>query len=139
MESGASDHPVVLVCDDTEHIRRLIRINLELEGFGVEEYDDGACLVERLTDPAAGRADLVLLDAAMTPRDGWWTIARIREVHALEDLPVVMVTASTQHHDREQARAAGCNAFLSKPFDPDDLVDVVVRFVGHAGTPAPGP
>ncbi len=139
MESGRRDHPVVLVCDDTEQIRQLIRINLELDGYVVEEFDDGAALVARLHDAGAATPDLVLLDVSMTPRDGWWTIAEVRRTWSPHALPVVMVTASTQHHDGAQANAAGCNAFLPKPFDPDDLLAVVVRFVGPAATPHPGP
>lgn len=139
MESGPRHVPVVLVCDDTESIRRLIRLNLEAEGYAVEERCDGGSAMARLLDPGGPRPDLVLLDATMGPRDGWWLVERMRSHDALADLPVVMVTASVQNHDREQARVAGCDAFLAKPFDPEDLISLVARFVGAPGGPVPAP
>lgn len=139
MESGPPHTPVVLVCDDTEPIRRLIRVNLELDGYAVDEATDGEAAFERLLDHSRPRPALVLLDAAMQPRDGWWVVERMRSEPDLSGIPVVMVTASVQHHDRRQARLAGCDAFLAKPFDPDDLHELVVRFVGDPGGGLPGP
>jgi CheY-like chemotaxis protein len=138
MEPGG----LVVVCDDTEPIRRLIRVNLELEGFEVEEARDGGELLELLT----GRADrgeqlpgVVTLDAQMEPRDGWWAISRIRADPRLADIPVVMVTASVQQHDRVQARASGFDAFVSKPFDPEQLIELVRDYLtgGRGHSPAP--
>jgi CheY-like chemotaxis protein len=134
MESGPPHPPVVLVCDDTESIRHLIRVNLESEGYAVEESTDGYAVVERLLDGRAARPALVVIDAAMGPYDGWWAVDRIRAEPTLDDVPIIMVTASVQDQERDQARTAGCDAFLAKPFDPDTLLDLVVRFVG-----APGP
>ena len=120
MEPGG----LVYVCDDTEQIRRLIRLNLELDGYRVEEAADGQDLVDQLD----GRADLpgvITLDAQMAPRDGWWTIAKLRADARLAHIPVIMVTASVQQHDRVQAKGSGLDAFVSKPFDPDHLVELV--------------
>jgi CheY-like chemotaxis protein len=133
MERGG----LVIVCDDTEQIRRLIRLNLELEGYAVEEATDGSALLERLQrDDLPG---VITLDAQMSPRDGWWAIARIRADARLVDIPVVMVTASVQQHDRVQASESGLDAFVSKPFDPDDLIALVQGFMaaGRRHRPAP--
>ncbi|KRE55083.1 PleD family two-component system response regulator [Phycicoccus sp. Soil748] len=124
MEPGG----LVVVCDDTEPIRRLIRVNLELEGFEVEEASEGGELLEVLTrraDHGETLPGVVTLDAQMEPRDGWWAISRIRADPRLADIPVIMVTASVQQHDRVQARASGFDAFVSKPFDPEDIIDLV--------------
>ena len=124
MEPGG----LVVVCDDTEPIRRLIRVNLELEGFEVEEASEGGELLEVLTrraDHGETLPGVVTLDAQMGPHDGWWAISRIRADPRLADIPVIMVTASVQQHDRVQARASGFDAFVSKPFDPEDLIDLV--------------
>jgi len=134
MERGG----LVMVCDDTPQIRRLIRLNLELEGFEVEEVGDGGELLERL-----GSADelpgVITLDAHMQPRDGWWAIAQIRADPRLADIPVLMVTASVQQHDRVQSTQSGLDAFVSKPFDPEDLVELVAGFMaeGRGHSPAP--
>ena len=134
METGG----LVWVCDDTEQIRRLIRLNLELEGYDVEELGDGEALLSRLR-AVEQLPDVVTLDAQMSPRDGWWAIARIREDARLATIPVIMVTASVHQHDRAQAHGSGLDAFVAKPFDPDDLIALVRGFVagGRDAPPAP--
>jgi CheY-like chemotaxis protein len=134
MEPGG----LVYVCDDTEQIRRLIRVNLELEGYDVREAADGGELVDALR----ARTDVpgvITLDAQMSPRDGWWAISQIRADPRLADVPVIMVTASVQQHDRVQAQGSGLDAFVSKPFDPDYLIKLVGGFMaeGRAHQPAP--
>ena len=134
MEPGG----LVYVCDDTEQIRRLIRVNLELEGYDVREAADGGELVDALR----ARTDVpgvITLDAQMSPRDGWWAISQIRADPRLAHVPVIMVTASVQQHDRVQAQGSGLDAFVSKPFDPDHLIELVGGFMaeGRAHQPAP--
>ena len=134
MERGG----LVYVCDDTEQIRRLIRVNLELEGYEVRVARDGEELIAALhqLDPLPG---VVTIYAQMSPRDGWWTISQIRADPRLADIPVIMVTASVQQHDRVQAQGSGLDAFVSKPFDPDHLIELVSGFMaeGRAHSPAP--
>jgi CheY-like chemotaxis protein len=127
MESGtsAASGPLVLVCDDSERIRRLIRINLELDDFVVAEATDGREAVTWLIDEANPVPAVITLDASMEPRDGWWAVAAIRANPRLAEIPCVMVTASVQVHDRVQAHESGFDAFISKPFDPVELVRVI--------------
>ena len=139
MESGqtavaVTPRPLVLVCDDIESIRDSIRINLELEGFDVLEGGDGPHLI----DPSARVPDVILLDAQTPRRDGWWAIAAIRSHPRLVQVPTVLVTASTTAHDRSEASLAGFDAFVAKPFDPVELVDVVSRLAADGRPPAPG-
>ncbi len=119
----------VLVCDDTESIRRLIRINLELEGYRVCESPSAQHLVDFLhgrSEPSA-LPDLILLDAHMAPRDGWWAIGEIRAREPLAEIPVVLVTASLHGLDHEVVTEAGFDDVLGKPFELDELMDVVSR------------
>jgi CheY-like chemotaxis protein len=134
MERGG----LVYVCDDTEQIRRLIRLNLELEGHEVVEVTDGQELLDRLTT-ADELPRVITLDAQMAPRDGWWAIGRIRADPRLAGIPVVMVTASVQVHDRAQAEGSGLDAFVAKPFDPEELVLLLGRLMaeGRAHSQAP--
>ena len=129
----------MLVCDDTEPIRRLIRMNLELDGYRVEEVCDGEALLTRLWDEDRELPGVVILDAQMEPRDGWWAIGQIRVDRRFDHIPVVMVTASVQHHDRVQAAAAGLDAFVPKPFDPDYLVELVEGFMAEGREHEPAP
>ena len=130
MQSGRGaegDAPLVLVCDDTEPIRRLLRINLELAGFLVEEAADGHEAMARLIDPLAQRPTVIVLDSQMSPYDGWWAIAAIRSHPRLDPVPVVLLTAAVITHDEPGASDAGFDAFVAKPFDPDELVGAVSR------------
>lgn len=130
MQSGTGPRgpaPRVLVCDDTEAIRRLLRINLELAGFDVEEAADGHEAMARLIDPMRPRPDVIVLDSEMAPYDGWWAIAAIRSHPRLDPVPVLLVTGSVVAHDAPEASGAGFDGFISKPFDPDELVDAVSR------------
>ena len=129
----------MLVCDDTEPIRRLIRMNLELDGYRVEEVSDGEALLTRLWDEAAELPGVVIVDAQMEPRDGWWAISQIRTDPRLAHIPCLMVTASVQQHDRVQATAAGLDAFVPKPFDPDYLVELVQGFMAEGREHEPAP
>jgi len=124
------------VVDDTPQIRMLIRLNLELEGFDVDEAGDGAEALALLrADVAAGREvpQVVTLDAVMEPLDGWATVAAIRREPALAQIKVVMVTASVQAHHRQRAERGGIHAFVTKPFEPQALVDVVRELSGSGG------
>jgi CheY-like chemotaxis protein len=130
MESGSEDpgaRPLVLVCDDTEAIRRLLRINLELAGFAVEETADGHEAMSRLIDLDQRRPDVVVLDSQMAPYDGWWAIAAIRSHPRLDPVPVVLVTATATDLVSPEVSGAGFDACVGKPFDPDELVATVSR------------
>lgn len=112
----------VLVVDDSEVIRRLIAVNLELEGFEVFLAEDGQeCLdvVERVSP------DVVTLDVVMPRLDGFATAARLRSGSATQGLPIVMVTACAQEGDLARGRELGVEAYLTKPFEPEELVRAV--------------
>jgi len=113
---------LVLVCDDAEQIRRLVRVNLELEGYEVVEAPDGPAALEILQDQARPLPDAITLDVIMPRRDGWWTLSAIRADPRLAGIPIVMVTASAQDRDRAQAEQAEVDEFVTKPFDPYELV-----------------
>jgi len=113
------------VCDDTDSVRTLIAMNLELEGYDVVQAHDGLEALDILTDTSEPLPDVVTVDALMPRRDGWWMVSMIRTDPRLEHLPVVMVTASVQRHHRAQAEQASVDAFIAKPFDPDELVAIV--------------
>ena len=120
----------VLVCDDTEQIRRLIRVNLELEGYEVVEAQDGQQALEILWDTTQQLPDVMTVDVLMPRRDGWWTVSTIRGDPWLAHIPIVMVTASVQTADREQAKRVDVDAFVAKPFDPSELMALIGTLVG---------
>ncbi|MFE1926339.1 response regulator [Streptomyces asoensis] len=116
---GASGR--VLVVDDNKVIRQLIRVNLELEGIEVVTASDG---VECLEVIHQVQPDLVTLDVVMPRLDGLRTAARLRDDPRTRELPLVVISACTQH-EVEAGLDVGVEAFLAKPFDPAELVTVV--------------
>ncbi|HEX7535945.1 MAG TPA: response regulator [Dermatophilaceae bacterium] len=126
----------VLVCDDTEQIRRLIRVNLELEGYEVVEAVDGQEALEILQDVTQPLPDAITVDVIMPRRDGWWMVAAIRADPRLAHIPIVMVTASAQEQDRAKAERAAVDEFVAKPFDPYELVIKIRALTG--GHPSDG-
>ncbi|MEU2774764.1 response regulator [Streptomyces sp. NPDC007162] len=122
---GASGR--VLVVDDNKVIRQLIRVNLELEGLEVVTAADGAeCLdvVHRV------RPDVITLDVVMPRLDGLRTAAQLRADPRTRDLPLAIVSACTQS-EVEVGLGVGVDAFLAKPFEPDELVRVVRELVAR--------
>lgn len=119
----------VLVVDDSEVIRQLIRVNLELEGFEVVTAADGAeCLeVIRRVKP-----DVVTLDVVMPRLDGLRTAARLRATPDTSGLPIAIVSACTPA-DLDLGEAVGVDGYLGKPFDPADLVALVRRLMRLKG------
>ncbi len=117
----------VLVVDDDEVIRQLITINLELEGFEVYEAVDG---VDALRKAAELRPSVITLDVMMPNMDGWDAAARLRSDPETADVKVVLLSARAQEADVRRGTRLGVDAYLTKPFDPDDLVEVVRRLAG---------
>ena len=114
----------VLVVDDDAVIRQLICVNLELEGFEVHTAEDGQDALEKIrsVDPA-----VVTLDIMMPRLDGWETAARLHNDPETAHVKVVLLSARAQEADLRRGHGIGVDAYLTKPFDPDDLVDVVRR------------
>ncbi|WP_374999835.1 response regulator [Aeromicrobium sp. CTD01-1L150] len=119
--------PTVLVVDDTASIRFLIRTNLELAGFEVGEAVDGLDCLERLrADATSGTLpDAVTVDEMMPRQGGAETVAAIRSDPALQELAIVMVTTQNLPADIKRGLEAGADAYLTKPFDPDDLITTI--------------
>ena len=92
----------------------------------------------RLIDPGQPVPAVILLDQQMSPHDGWWAIAAIRSHPRLDDVPVVLLTAATSETELPEVAGAGFDAFLSKPFDPDEVVETVSRLAA-GGRPRPAP
>jgi len=114
----------VLIVDDEQHIRLLIEQALEdLVDDGVELYtaSDGE---EALAVIAAQRPDLVFLDVMMPRRNGLEVCRAVRGELGMADAHIVLLTAKGQAHDREEGLAAGADRYLTKPFDPDELLEI---------------
>jgi two-component system, OmpR family, response regulator len=106
----------ILVVDDEAHIRELVRLYLEDEGFDIVEKSNGA---DALDYAENHRLDLVILDIMMPKLDGWVLCTKLRE---LGDVPILMITAKGETGDRIKGFKLGTDDYLAKPFDPVELV-----------------
>jgi DNA-binding response OmpR family regulator len=109
----------VLVADDDADIVRFVEVNLRLEGFQVVTARDGQ---EALTKALDLQPDVVLLDVLMPRIDGYTVCARLRADDRGAAIPVILLTANFISRDREDARRAGADDFVVKPFDPYELM-----------------
>jgi CheY-like chemotaxis protein len=112
----------VLVVDDSDTVRTLIRINLELEGFEVQEADSGARCLELVPGPDVVTLDLLLPETGPAGLD---VLRRLKRDPALGRPRVVVVTAAALPEDRRLGESAGADAYITKPFEPEELVDAV--------------
>ena len=121
----------VLVVDDSEVIRTLIAVNLEMEGFEVVTAVDGQDALDKILDV---EPDVMTIDVKMPRLDGFDTVAKVRADPRTTGLKIAMVTACAQEADLARGAAVGVDAYVTKPFDPSTLVrtvrDLVERKVG---------
>jgi DNA-binding response OmpR family regulator len=119
----------VLVVDDDEVIRRLIAVNLQLEGFEVETAVDGQDCLDKVTeiDP-----DVITLDVMMPRLDGWETAVQLRRSPDTAHIKVVLITARAQEDDKTHGNRVGADAYLTKPFDPNEMIRVVRELAAPA-------
>jgi DNA-binding response OmpR family regulator len=108
--------PKLLVVDDDEDIRALLRLILERGGYQVDEQADGRAALRAFHN---GNHDLVILDVSMPELDGWEILERIRD---LSEVPVLMLTARDSESERVRGLRAGADDYVSKPFDRDELL-----------------
>jgi excisionase family DNA binding protein len=118
--------PLVLLVDDDEKVRELVRVNLEFEGYLVREAgsaDEGLAAIDEATP------DLILLDVMMPHVDGWEMLRRVQEQHGAGVIPVVMFSGKVDEQAQQLAAASGARGFVGKPFDLQHLIDQAKQIV----------
>jgi len=120
--------PTILVVDDDPVILDLLTVNFELEGYTVLRGCDGA---EALAVTREQRPDTVVCDIMMPKRSGLEVVAELKADPATAGIPVVLVSAKALASDVRAGRDAGADDYVTKPFDPDDLLARVDRLVGR--------
>jgi two-component system sensor histidine kinase/response regulator len=114
----------VLLVEDVPTNQMLIRRVLEKRGHQVEVADNGRQAVERV-EAAVAPFDIILMDVQMPEMDGFQATAAIREMPGLPRVPIVALTAHAMPGDRERCVAAGMDAYLTKPINVHELVEMV--------------
>jgi two-component system cell cycle response regulator DivK len=117
----------ILVVDDYEDLRRTTHFALETLGYRVVEASNGE---EAIEVAQAELPDLILMDLSMPRLDGFAAIHRIRRFLGLRDIPVIAFSAHSAEEVRDDALAAGCCEFVTKPVSLGTLKSIVQRCLG---------
>jgi CheY-like chemotaxis protein len=116
----------ILVVDDDPSIVKLLTLNLEIEGYEVVSAANGR---EALEAVAEHDPDLVVCDVMMPVMNGLEVVSRLKRDDETKDLPVVMLSAKAQELDVAHGKATGADEYVTKPFDPEDLLAVVAKLL----------
>jgi CheY-like chemotaxis protein len=111
--------PLVLLAEDFEDARELYRDYLQFSGFDVETANNGRDAITRAVEL---QPDLILMDASMPVLDGWQATRELKANPVTRHIPILALTAHAFDDARREARAVGCDGFVTKPCLPDDLV-----------------
>lgn len=130
---GEAPEARILVVEDDPHILRQIEYNLSVSGYDVETAAGG---VEALKKLMLRRPDLLITDVMMPEMDGYELVASVRRDTELADLPIILLTARTQDSDVMQGYQSGADMYLTKPFNPAELIQFVQRILGREGAAA---
>lgn len=122
----------LLLIEDEPENRLFIGLMLRTEGFEVEEAEDGAAALARLEqDPLP---DLILLDVMMPGLNGWEVFERLQQDPRTASIPVLMLTALAQRSDVERAVQLGVDGYLTKPFEPVDLLHKIGEILARSNS-----
>ncbi len=116
---GPGVRPTVLIVDDDDGLREFLRSSLEIDGYHVREAasaEEGLAVLEE--EPP----DLILLDVMMPHMNGWEMLQRVQEKHGVGAIPVIMFSGKVDEEDAAAATERGAEAFIGKPFDPEDVL-----------------
>lgn len=132
---GDSHWPLVLVVDDSPTIRKIVELTLRREGIRVHGVGDGLSALAAIADH---KPALILLDITLPGMDGYQICQVIRQRPEGRNVPVVMLSGRDGFFDRMRGRLVGCTQYVTKPFDPTQLMKTVEKHVAHARvTPMP--
>lgn len=120
----------ILVVEDTEDNRKIIRDLLSSVGYELIEAVDGA---EGVVSAQRERPDLILMDIQLPVLDGYEATRRIRAIPELAAVPIIAVTSYALSGDEAKTRAAGCDGYVAKPFSPRQLLAKIREFLPDAG------
>lgn len=109
----------ILIVEDDQHIRKLLTILIRKDDVEIDEAIEGNEALQKLHD---NHYDLVILDIMMPNVDGYSILKQLREVPATAQLPVIIVSAKTEDKDLMKGYSMGANYFITKPFEPQDLI-----------------
>ena len=118
----------ILVVEDQEDLRGILRDLLTSSGYEMLEAADGQAGVDKAK---AEKPDLILMDIQMPVMDGYDATRQIKADPKLKPIPIVAVSSFAMKGDEEKARAAGCDHYITKPYSPMQLLRVIRGYLGR--------
>jgi diguanylate cyclase (GGDEF)-like protein len=131
---GLGSSPRALICNDDEPARRMLRADLELAGFEVEEASDGRAAMARLIEPGGRTFTFIVLDCRMSPSGGRWEMSAIRAHQRLDEVPVLLVTDAASDRASYPVKV-GFDVILSGPVGADKIAEAALRLATTGGRP----
>ncbi|GAB2518454.1 response regulator transcription factor [Lysobacter humi (ex Lee et al. 2017)] len=126
-----TSNPQVLMVEDEEDVAFIVRFLLERHGFGVEHVADGRAALDRIRSGPV--PDLVLMDLMLPFHDGLELVERLRGTPGWAAAPVLMLTAKSREADIVRALELGADDYVTKPFQPEELLARIRRLLRRAG------
>ena len=134
MKRAEQDIGTILVVEDHDDVRGMLKLLLESEHFRVLEAATGA---EALTAVKNDRPDVILMDLALPGFDGFETIRRVRKTDGFQNTPIIVLTAYNVQSIYETARRVGTNYFMAKPIDFEELAELLKQILGDSNSKSP--
>jgi two-component system cell cycle response regulator DivK len=119
----------ILIVEDQDDLRAILRDLLTSTGFDVVEAADGG---DGVAKAKSEQPDLVLMDIQLPVLDGYEAIRQIKADASISKTPVIAVSSFAMKGDEEKARAAGCDAYVTKPYSPMKLLALAKTFLENA-------
>lgn len=123
--------PKLLLVEDNEMNRDMLTRRLQRKGYEIVAAEDGQAGIVAAQTQAP---DLILMDMSLPVLDGWEATRRLKSAEATRHIPIIALTAHALESDRQQALAAGCDAFETKPVELPSLLDKIGQLLA-AGSP----
>jgi DNA-binding response OmpR family regulator len=112
----------ILIADDELRLRKVVSLHLKKSGFDVYEAGNGQQAVDMAKELLP---DVIVLDVMMPEKTGLEACAEIKSIQELASIPVVLLTAMAESDDIKKGREAGADEYLTKPFSPKELIDII--------------
>ena len=116
----------IMIVDDSASLRQVVGIALRSAGYDVLEGCDGADALKKLTGQ---KVHMIISDVNMPNMDGITFVSEAKKLPAYKFTPIIMLTTESQEEKKRQAQAAGAKAWVTKPFQPEQMLSAVAKLV----------
>ncbi len=123
----------VLIAEDEEDVRDVMEMFLDSQGYEVETAYDGLDALDRIR---TWGPDVVLMDIMMPVMDGIEVCRQVKADEATKNIPIIMVSAAAKREKEAEAREAGANGYILKPYEPAELTEIIEKCMADGGSNA---